>query len=246
MKENGGLSDARNYGLKYAKGEYISFIDSDDYVDITFLEKMYDRAIESHSEIVVCGYYGVDEIEGTYKWFQKGNTDIYNTRLLDNPTLIHNNSPYAWNKIYHRSLFEKTNIRYPKGWIWEDIPTTYPLLACANKIAKVDQPLIYYILKREGSITATYSRKMLQLFQSLELLNNRFMELGLFNEFYDELLFISMRHIIFRFKEFIKYSDFKMKFEFVKRGFAHLNKFFPGWKKNPYYFTYYDVDQLLI
>lgn len=243
LKANGGLSDARNFGLEYAKGEYISFIDSDDYVDKTFLEKMYNRAQETHSEIVVCGYYGVDEIEGTYKWFQKGNADIYNSNLSDNPTLIHQNSPYAWNKIYHRSLFEKTKIRYPKGWIWEDIPTTYPLLACANKIAKVDQPLIYYILKREGSITATYSRKMLQLFQSLELLNNRFKELDSFEEFYDELLFINMRHIIFRFKEFVKYRDYKMKFEFVKRGFAHLNKYFPDWKNNSYYFTYYDVDK---
>ncbi len=243
LKENGGLSDARNYGLLYAKGEYISFIDSDDYVDKTFLEKMYNQAISTDSEIVVCGYYGVNEITSTYRWMQKGNMDLYNTNLKENPTLIHQNSPYAWNKIYHHSLFERTGIIFPKGWIWEDIPTIYPLMACAKKISKVNEPLIYYILKREGSITGTYSRKMLQLFQSLELLNQRYQELDLFEEFYDELLFINMRHIIFRFKEFIKYRDFKMKFSFVKRGFAHLNTYFPDWKHNGYYFTYYDVNK---
>lgn len=243
LKENGGLSDARNYGIPYAQGEYISFIDSDDYVDITFLEKMYNQAIKSKSDIVVCGYYAIDETKNKYKWLQKGNMDIFECSLEDNPTLLHNNSPYAWNKIFHRKLFEDNNILFPKGWIWEDIPTIYPLLATANKISKVDQPLIYYILKREGSITATYSRKRLQLFQSLSLLNNRFKELGCFDKFYDELLFINMKHIIFRFKEFTKYRDYKMKFEFVNNGFKHLDEFFPDWKKNGYYFTIYDVNK---
>lgn len=243
IKENGGLSDARNYGIPYAKGEYISFLDSDDYVDCTFLEKMYNKAIETQSQIVVCGYYGVNEINGTYKWLQKGNLDIYDQSVLECPSLIHLNAPYAWNKIYHRSLFEKTKLLFPKGWIWEDIPTIYPLLACANKVSKVDEPLIYYVLKREGSITATYSRKQLQLFQSLELLNNRFKELDLFEKLYDELLFINMRHIIFRYREFCNYRDAKMKFSFVNDGFQHLNKYFSDWKSNPYYFTFYDVNQ---
>ncbi len=96
---------------------------------------------------------------------------------------------------------------------------------------KVDEPLIYYVLKREGSITATYSRKQLQLFQSLELLLERFKELGVFEEFYEELLFINMRHIIFRFKEFVKYRDFKMKYKFVKDGFKHLDTFFLAGEK---------------
>ena len=241
IKENGGLSDARNYGIPYAKGEYISFLDSDDYVDCTFLEKMYNKAIDTQSQIVVCGYYGVNEINGTYRWLQKGNIDIYNQSVLECPSLIHLNAPYAWNKIYHRSLFEQTKFLFPKGWIWEDIPTIYPLLAKANKVSKIDEPLIYYVLKRKGSITATYSRKQLQLFQSLQLLNERFKELSLFDQLYDELLFINMRHIIFRFKEFHKYKDAKMKISFVTEGFKHLNKYFADWKNNPYYFTFYDV-----
>lgn len=243
LKENGGLSDARNFGIPYAKGEYISFIDSDDYVDKTFLEKMYNQAIMTDSEIVICGYYTVDEITGTYNWLQKGNLDFFNCSLSDNHALLHNNAPYAWNKIYHRSLFEKNNILFPKGCIWEDIPTIYPLLACANKISKVDEPLIYYIQKRKGSITSTYSRNMLQLFQSLSLLNQRFRDLGYFEEFYDELLFINMKHILLRFKEFIKYKDYKMKFSFVKKGFNHLDHFFPYWKKNNYYFSVYDTNK---
>ena len=60
-KPNGGLSDARNYGIPYAVGEYIGFVDSDDYLDLTMYEKLYNRAVETDSDIVTCGYYGVDE-----------------------------------------------------------------------------------------------------------------------------------------------------------------------------------------
>lgn len=72
-------------------------------------------------------------------------------------------------------------------------------------------------------------------------MNERFKELNLFDQLYDELLFINMRHIIFRFKEFHKYKDAKMKISFVTEGFKHLNKYFADWKNNPYYFTFYDV-----
>ena len=56
-KENGGLSDARNYGIQYAKGEYIAFLDSDDYVDRKMYEKLYNKAIENNSDIVECDFY---------------------------------------------------------------------------------------------------------------------------------------------------------------------------------------------
>lgn len=239
-KQNGGLSDARNYGLYHAKGEYIAFIDSDDYVDKTFIEKMYNKAIETQAEIVVCGYYGVDEVKNTSRWLQEGNIEMYDSTLDETPELIHYNAPYAWNKFYKRSLFIDNNIEFPKGWIWEDIPTIYPLLVCANDIAKVDEPLIYYILKREGSITGTYSRKMLQLFQSLALLNDRYKALGKYDDFKNQLLFINMKHIFLRFKEFDKYNDCVMKYKFVKEGFHHLNTQFPGWQNNDYYFQYVD------
>ena len=73
IKENGGLSDARNYGIPYAKGEYVAFVDSDDYVDVTMYEKLYNKAVEQGSEMVVCGYFKVDDSNNTMKSAQKGN-----------------------------------------------------------------------------------------------------------------------------------------------------------------------------
>ena len=70
IKENGGLSDARNYGLQYATGEYIAFVDSDDYVDVTMYEKLYKKAIEEESDAVTCAYFIVNEQKQTRKSVQ--------------------------------------------------------------------------------------------------------------------------------------------------------------------------------
>ena len=76
IKENGGLSDARNYGIPYAHGEYIGFVDSDDYLNVTMYQKLYDRAAETDSDIVVCGYYGIDENTETRRFFQRQHSGV--------------------------------------------------------------------------------------------------------------------------------------------------------------------------
>ena len=240
IKDNGGLSDARNFGLSYAKGEYIAFVDSDDYVDHTFLEKMYNKAITTQSEVVVCGYYAIDEYENTMQWMQQGYMNDFGHSVKEKPELIYKNAPFAWNKLFHSRLFQKLNIEFPKGLLYEDIPTCYPLLACANKISKVNEPLVYYILKRKGSITGTYSMNMLQMFDSLSLLNKRFKDLHIDDQYVNELLFLNLRHLFFRFEEFQKYSYIKLKLLFVYQGFHFLNENFPHWRDYDLFFeTFY-------
>ena len=81
-KENGGLSDARNYGMKYAQSEYIAFLDSDDFVDKTMYEKMYNKAIEDNADYVECDFYWAypkaEEKNGTQNSFED---EIKNLRL---------------------------------------------------------------------------------------------------------------------------------------------------------------------
>ena len=168
--------------MLYAKGEYIGFVDSDDYVDSSFLEKMYNKSTETQSQIVVCGYYAIDEFNDTYKWLQKGNMNVLDISVKDCKMLIHKNAPYAWNKLFRRTLFERFDIKFPQGLLYEDISTCYPLLVCANKVSKVNKTLIYYTLKRKESITGSFSRKMLQMLDSLKLFNQRFKHLYLFDQ----------------------------------------------------------------
>ena len=239
IKENGGLSDARNYGIPYAHGEYIGFVDSDDYLNVTMYQKLYDRAAETDSDIVVCGYYGIDENTETRRFFQRGSTLEFGVSLHENPKLLYTNAPYAWNKIYRRALFERTGIRFPKGKIYEDIATIYPLMLHANRISKVNEPLYYYILKREGAITATFSENILQMYDSLAIMNEYYIREGAFEEFKEVLGFINLKHTILRFRDFTAYKDKDLQFKVVHKGFQHLDHYFDDWRRNKVFFDFF-------
>lgn len=236
VKENGGLSDARNFGLQYAVGEFIAFVDSDDYVDVTMYEKLYNKAIEENADAVTCAYFRVNENKQTRKSAQKGTMHLYGKNIRENPTMLITMAPYAWNKIIRRNIFEETHIKFPKGIIFEDICTMYPLLLYCNRISKVDEELYYYIEEREGSIMNTYSPKKMQMLDSFKLLNQRFEEAHEFNNFYDELVTLNLKHIYYRFKEFNLYKKRSFQFKFIHRAFKHLKTYFPDWRRNFGYF----------
>lgn len=241
IKENGGLSDARNYGMKYVKGEYVAFVDSDDYVDVTMYEKLYNKAVEQDSEIVTCAYFKVDDSDNTMKSAQKGKMGYYDASAKENKEIIEISAPYAWNKLVKRELLERTGIIFPKGYIYEDICTMYPLLACAKKISKVDEELYYYIVERKDSITATFNKSKTLIIKSLRLLNERFTELGLFDEFRDQLVVITLRHIYFRFTEFHRYKDRKHQIKLVNESFKLINDYFPDWRENSGSYIYFTL-----
>ena len=156
-KENGGLSDARNFGIEKAQGLYLAFLDSDDFYDIYFLEKMYQKIISDNVDIVICDYQLVDE---KYKYIQTKEVKIYQSlngekAFLNNIKAEGINSG-VWNKLYKKTLFD--DIRYPVGIYYEDHATTYKLLLASSKISFVPEVLFYYV-QREGSITNSINKK---------------------------------------------------------------------------------------
>ncbi|MGL4863988.1 MAG: glycosyltransferase family 2 protein [Cetobacterium sp.] len=141
-KENGGLSEARNYGLERACGKYISFIDSDDYIDETMLQKMYMNAEENNSDMVVCGFKSIYE-SGVIRE-TKGYTKITFKDILE--------VSFAWNKIYKKNLLEKIDLKFPVGKHYEDMFCIPRIALNCEKITVVSEELYYYVI-RENSIT---------------------------------------------------------------------------------------------
>lgn len=158
-KENGGLSDARNVGFEASTGEWITFIDSDDYVHSNMLEALYNAVKEYNVKVSICGYAHtsgepLEAMDFTAKvWKPK---DFY---------LQHNvNATVAWGKLYHRS----TVLLYPKGKLHEDEYTTYKILFACEQIAFIASPLYSYFLNQQSITKQKWSPKRMDAWDALE------------------------------------------------------------------------------
>jgi glycosyltransferase involved in cell wall biosynthesis len=156
-KKNKGLGPARNTGIKEAKGEYLYFIDGDDYIDNNTLENLLELAQEYKADIVTSGFKRVDE-KGHILFKKNDYTSLTDDKFENLKMFLASQVTHtAWGKLIKRSLFLDNNIEYPKG-IHEDIPVTYLLFWYADKIHVSDE-ISYYWVKRNSSITSYISKE---------------------------------------------------------------------------------------
>lgn len=152
-KENGGLSDARNAGIVCAHGEYISFIDSDDWILPDMLEYLY-KGIETYeADITVCGYFDCygKRMSTTYRQ----DIQIFTGHEAVEALLLLKFPNFAWNKLYKKELWSKES-RFPKGKVYEDVRTIYRLIDPDTTVAVLPEARYCY-RKRSDSITGVPS-----------------------------------------------------------------------------------------
>lgn len=169
---NQGLSMARNNGMKLATGQFLTFIDSDDWMEEDMLEVLYNNLIANDADISICSYT-FEKNDGSTPYKEDSTINVLGKYEALSELIINVNiKDYAWGKLYNTKLFE--NVDYPERTYFEDIYTTYKLFAKSDKIVVQNLPKYHYRIHAE-SITSKHTsslKKELDYGKGLEALVN--------------------------------------------------------------------------
>lgn len=272
-QENMGLSAARNKGLEVCNGEYVIFIDSDDYVHPLFLENMIGILRMSKADIVQCklNLFSGDKkpIRVTSKPMRTTIYAPYAREIPPEPLNVKidkKNIPYKTyttqkekfelfksnpvegvvqiNKMFRKEVFR--NIRYPLGLLHEDEYVIYDELHNANKIVTIDEPLYYYRVKREGSITSTVRYE--NILGILEAAEYRLEQLIRYNDnsgFYEFTLKTALNNFMFLYWKWENRNIYQKQILFRKaRALYENNKSFCSRKDKLKYTLFFTCPML--
>lgn len=221
QKVNGGMSSARNLGLSKATGEYIAFVDSDDYVEIFFLEKMYMKAINTQSDVVICDYYALNDNE-------KGYVKCHMNYSADEKIEYLLSPPMVWSKLIKKEIMDQ--IRFTEGIFYEDLDICIRMLPYINKVSFVDEPLYDYYLQHSGSIMTqkAFNNHLLDIFSVLEN-SKKLLEV----DYYREIEYIYITHLLRT--ATLRFLEYPNTLEYLAKINNTMTKEFPNWRENLYY-----------
>lgn len=187
-KENGGLSDARNAGMQVMTGDYVSYIDSDDWISKDMYEKMLRTIKQQKADICECRF---EKTSGDIKYDKKSHTDnvnILNKEEALKAVVEEKINPVVWNKIYKREIAE--GLFFEKGKCNEDEFWTYKAVDRAEKIIQIEDICYYYFFREDSIINETYK------IQRLDALEARYQRMK-YLEKYPDIYGIAKRRLVF-------------------------------------------------
>ena len=205
---NQGIGKTRNFGIDKSNGEFLMFIDSDDFLDIRACEILHNKIKEEKLDLVICDFY-----------------KIYDKELIN----IINLSP--WNKMYKSNLIKDNNIRFIENKKYEDVPFLAKALVCSRKIGKVDECLNYYAI-HDSSETTIRDRRCFDIFDILDIVKKEYSSLDYMKEELNKLIVFVVTNYTIQQRVQI---DKEIINEFIDKAFIYLKENVPDYKEKKYY-----------
>mgnify|MGYP003187277262 CR=1 FL=1 len=167
-KSNGGLSDARNQGAQIASGQYITFIDSDDYVTDTYVEYLFNLLEKYHTRMSLCTHTIVFESGKNIKIGQGGDEIQTSEQCLERMLYDDVINTSAWAKLYEAEMVRR--FPYPVGKLFEDIATTYKFFMSCDKIACGYENHYFYMLRNTSIVYQKFNSKKMELLEMTDIM----------------------------------------------------------------------------
>ena len=222
-KINGGLSSARNEGMKHCNGDFVLFVDSDDFIREDTVQLMLDKAIDTNSDLIVSDMeYLYDD--GNKSLASGGEFDV--SSFKENEEMLYINNS-ACNKLFAKELLQ--DFEFPVGLWYEDLGSIPLLVAKAQQIAKVNEPLyIYY--QRSGSLAHSANKKIFDIYKAIKLIEDK---VG--NAAKKMYILHGLDLTTLRIKDF---DDESIIEEYLALNMKYLNDYYPNWQSDPFIKTY--------
>jgi len=220
-KENGGQSTARNLGLKIATGDYILFIDGDDWIENSMIEEMMEPFARGDYDVVICDYYRDYENESIYT----KSIERYSDNKKINYIL---SAVSVWNKIFKREVLE--GHYFIEGINYEDLAFVPFVNSKVSNYYYIEKPFYRYYIRSDSTMhKESFSAKEYDIFKALEFLSD-----NMDKEYAAEVEYIYILHLLYaNYLRFLRYPLSETK-EIRKRARNMINERYPAWKKNKY------------
>lgn len=225
--KNQGIGKTRNFGIEKSTGKYLMFVDSDDYLDEAACEELYNKALTTKSEVVVCDYYKVYDDRKEEIHLPSFNK----TTLKENQSALIDSNLAPWNKLYKTSLIKNNNIRFVENLKYEDAPFVIEALDKAHKISKIDKCLNYYVI-HGNSETTVRDKRIFDILKIVDIIRKYTKNKKYMQESIDKL---TVRIITNYNIQQRNQQDKNVGMQFIDEAFAYLKKEVPDYKDNKYY-----------
>ena len=227
LNKNLRQGGARNKGIDIARGKYILFVDSDDWIAENMCEEMINSIKSNDADIAICDYYRFKDAECTHESAFRATESISDRSDIDKEFILRNHlKNFSVNKIFKKELFDKYDLRYPEGMAFEDVAVIMLWVLYADKINYINIPLYYYYMRDDSTVSSlnnlTYRQNYIKsLIIKIELLNKHGFW-NLYNDYLSENILEEMTTVAYSNAFFHTLEETDFFNEFVKKHILNI------------------------